>query len=133
MAHFAQLDENNTVVQVIVVSNDVEGQDLPFPQSEAPGIAFCQSLFGADTRWAQTSYSARFRHNFAGIGFTFHDAASPDGAFSPSKPYASWLLNTTNYQWEAPVPHPTDGNKYAWDEPTQSWVMVALPIISSHM
>jgi len=67
MAHFAQLDENNVVLQVIVVNNaellDESGQEL-----EAKGIAFCQSLFGADTRWVQTSYSNKFREKYAGIG-----------------------------------------------------------------
>lgn len=69
MAHFAQLDENNVVTQVIVVSND-ELMDNGV-ESEAKGIAFCQSLFGADTRWVQTSYNAKFRGVYAGIGFTY--------------------------------------------------------------
>lgn len=70
MAHFAQLDENNTVIQVIVVSNDdclkngVEDEDT--------GIAFCQSLLGTNTRWVQTSYNANFRKNYAGIGYTYN-------------------------------------------------------------
>jgi hypothetical protein len=70
MAHFAQLDETNTVTQVIVVNNDVinnaDGLD-----GEAVGIAFCQSLFGADTKWAQTSYNANFRGLYAGAGMIF--------------------------------------------------------------
>lgn len=69
MAHFAQLDENNLVTQVIVVNND-ELMDNGV-ESEAKGIAFCQSLFGADTRWVQTSYNAKFRGVYAGIGFTY--------------------------------------------------------------
>jgi hypothetical protein len=69
VAHFARLDENNIVTQVIVVSNDelMDGSD----ESESKGIAFCQSLFGADTRWVQTSYNANFRGVYAGIGFTY--------------------------------------------------------------
>ena len=69
MAHFAQLDENNVVTQVIVVSND-ELIDNGM-ESEAKGIAFCQSLFGADTRWVQTSYNDKLRGVYAGIGFTY--------------------------------------------------------------
>jgi hypothetical protein len=70
MAHFAQLDENNVVTQVIVVHNNelMDGTD----ENEAKGIAFCQSLFGADTRWVQTSYNANFRGAYAGIGYTYN-------------------------------------------------------------
>jgi hypothetical protein len=73
MAHFAQLDQNNIVLRVIVVNNSdimVNGQE-----SEAKGIAFCQSLLGADTRWVQTSYNGKFRGCYAGIGYTYISAA----------------------------------------------------------
>jgi hypothetical protein len=126
MAHFAQLDENNIVLQVIVVNND-DVQNLPFPESEPIGVAFCQSLFGADTIWKQTSYSANFRYNYAGIGFSFDPLAPPDGSFIAPKPYPSWLLNTATYQWEAPVPYPNDGGFYEWDEATQSWKEIVPP------
>lgn len=69
MAHFAQLDSNDVVTQVIAVSND-ELMDNGV-ESEAKGIAFCQSLFGADTRWVQTSYNSKFRGVYAGIGYTY--------------------------------------------------------------
>ena len=69
MAHFAQLD-GNTVTQVIVINNEVIGNATAL-EGEAQGIAFCQTLFGADTEWAQTSYSAAFRGKYAGIGDTF--------------------------------------------------------------
>lgn len=67
MAHFAKLDENNVVTEVIVINNEVI-QNLPFPESEPIGVAFCQSLYGADTVWKQTSYNANFRSIYAGIG-----------------------------------------------------------------
>lgn len=73
MAHFAQLDDNNYVTQVIVVHNNevmVDGVE-----DEARGIAFCQSLFGPDTRWVQTSYNGSFRGVFAGVGY-FYDAVN---------------------------------------------------------
>ena len=69
MAHFAKI-ENGSVTQVIVVNNDVL-DNKPFPESEAIGVAFCQSLFGADTEWAQTSYSGAFRGKYAGVGMTY--------------------------------------------------------------
>lgn len=66
MANFAQIDENNIVLRVIVVNNQTIG-DLPFPESEPVGVLFCQSLFGADTVWKQTSYNSNFRQMFAVI------------------------------------------------------------------
>lgn len=125
MAHFAELDQDNIVLQVIVVGND-SINNLPFPESEPVGIAFCQSLLGPSTRWAQTSYNANFRYNYAGIGYTFDPTPTPNGAFIPPKPYPSWLLNTNTFQWEPPVPYPTDGGMYQWDEETQSWVLVPI-------
>lgn len=118
MAHFAQLDENNVVLQVIVVHNN-ELMDNGV-ESEAKGIAFCQSLF-PNTNWVQTSYNSRVRKNYAGVGYIF-DAGRD--AFIPPKPYASWVLNETTCQWDAPVPVPTDGKMYSWDEATTSWVLV---------
>lgn len=123
MAHFAQLNGNNVVVQVIVVNNATI-ENLQFPESNPVGIAFCQSLYGADTVWQQTSYNASFRKNYAGVGFTFD--ADLD-AFIPQQPYPSWILNTTTCQWEAPVPYPNDGKLYTWDEATLSWVEVPNP------
>jgi hypothetical protein len=119
MAHFAELDPNNIVLRVIVVNNEditVNGQE-----SEAKGIAFCRSLFGADTNWAQTSYSGSFRVRYAGIGYTFNAALN---AFIPPQPYPSWTLNTTTCDWDPPTPLPNDGKFYRWDEPTLSWIEV---------
>ena len=70
MAHFAQLNAENIVTEVIVVNNDVV-QNLPFPESEPIGVAFCQSLYGADTIWKQTSYNGNFRGVYAGIGYSY--------------------------------------------------------------
>jgi hypothetical protein len=119
MAHFAQLDDNNVVLQVIVVHNNdckIDGVE-----NEAAGIAFCQSLFGADTRWAQTSYNGSIRKNYAGIGYTFDLGRD---AFIPPKPFNSWVLNETTCKWEAPVPMPQDGKRYAWNETTTSWLLM---------
>lgn len=70
MAHFAQLDENNNVIQVIVVNNDAI-KDENNQEKESIGIAFCQSLFGADTKWVQTSYNGKIRGQFAGLGMKY--------------------------------------------------------------
>ena len=121
MAHFAQLDDNNVVTQVIVVSNN-ELLDAGGQEREEMGIGFCQRLFGGN--WKQTSYNHNFRKRYAGIGYTYN--AELD-AFVPPKPFASWVLNTEEATWEAPVPMPADagmgeGKKmYSWDEETTSW------------
>lgn len=116
MAHFAQLDEQNTVLQVIVIHNN-ELMDNGV-ESEAKGIAFCKSLF-PNTRWVQTSYNGNIRKNYAGIGFLYDPIRD---AFIPPKPYPSWVLNEASCQWNSPVPYPTDGQQYVWDEATQTWV-----------
>lgn len=116
MAHFAQLDDNNVVTQVIVVANE-ELLDNGV-ESEAKGIEFCQSLFGGN--WKQTSYNANIRKNYAGIGFIYD--AEKDAFISP-KPYPSWVLDN-DCKWQAPVEKPTDVMT-TWDEETISWVPAA--------
>ena len=125
MANFAQIDENNIVLQVVVIANK-DCKDENGNESEAVGIAFCKSLFGEDTNWAQTSYNGNMRYNYAGIGFTW-DAAND--AFYPPQPYASWSLDAS-FNWQAPIPYPQDGEDYSWDEDayqadnTTGWVLV---------
>jgi hypothetical protein len=118
MAHFAQLSSNNTVCQVIVVNN-ADTIDQDGNESEAIGIAFCQTLLGADTRWIQTSYNGRIRKNYAGIGFTYDEDLD---AFIPPKPFPSWVLNEDTCLWESPLPMPNDGQKYQWDEDQGQWI-----------
>jgi hypothetical protein len=124
MAHFAQLDENNVVIQVIVVHNN----ELISPdgsESELKGIEFCKSLFGQETRWLQTSYNSNFRKNYAGIGSTYRQDID---AFVYKQPYPSWILNNETAQWEAPVSRPVDGKEYEWNENLLSWVEVFEPV-----
>ena len=83
MAHFAQLDENNIVIKVIVVNNEVIN-NLPFPESEPIGVAFCQSLFGEDTQWKQTSYNSSFRGTYVGIGMKYHSEFDVFGSIEAS-------------------------------------------------
>jgi hypothetical protein len=117
MAHFAELDKSNVVLRVIVVHNDVLKNEKG-EEEEALGIAFCQELLGADTRWVQTSYNRSFRKNYCGVGFTFDEKLD---AFLPIKQYNSWVLNKDKYVWEAPIPEPDDDLLYHWDEEAKSW------------
>jgi hypothetical protein len=118
MAHFAQLDENNKVLQVIVVANEELMENGA--ESEHKGIAFCKTLLGADTNWVQTSYNANFRKNYAGIDFIYD--ADNDYFFAP-QPYPSWELDD-DAQWQAPVAYPTDGEAYTWNENDLKWDLV---------
>ena len=122
MAHFAQLDENNVVTQVIVVANDE--LLLDGVENETKGIMFCKSLLGDDTRWVQTSYNSTIRKNYAGIGYTYDPVA--DHFFAP-QPYPSWILDA-DAKWQAPTAMPIEEGKFfTWDEPTLSWVEIVLP------
>jgi hypothetical protein len=118
MAHFAQLNEENLVTQVIVVANQ-DTADQDGVENEAIGIEFCTNLLGGT--WKQTSYNGNIRKNYAGIGYKYD--ATLD-AFIPPQPFASWILNEETAQWEAPTPYPNDEKRYTWDEETTSWVEV---------
>lgn len=121
MAHFAQLDENNIVTQVIVVNNDVLLDENGIEQEQV-GINFCKSLFGVETNWKQTSYNKNMRKNFAGIDYEYSLALD---AFIPPKPFESWSLNEETCNWEPPVEYPNDDNFYVWDEDSISWIMLS--------
>jgi len=124
MAHFAQLDANNVVTQVVVVGNKDTSDDSG-AERESIGVAFCERLFGGT--WKQTSYNVNIRKHYAGIGYTY-DAGRD--AFVPPKPFASWVLNEQTCLWDAPTPMPADAGtgeppkRYNWDEATTSWVEV---------
>ena len=143
MAHFAQLDSNNLVTQVIVVGNsditDVKGDEV-----ESIGIAFCHKVFGADTNWKQTSYNANQRGNYAGIGYTYMENVATLGVgstdiFIQQKPYASWTIGVGTATWYPPsppgnAPELTDAEQtakkyYVWNEsnynsnPATAWVL----------
>jgi hypothetical protein len=114
LAHFAQLNEENLVTQVIVVANQ-DTTDSDGMENEAVGASFCANLLGGT--WKQTSYNARIRKNYAGIGYKYD--ATLDAFIAP-QPYASWTLDE-NAQWKAPVDMPTDDKRYTWNEATTSW------------
>ena len=137
MAHFAQLDENNVVTKVIVVSND-DTSDSNGTETESIGVAFCQKLLGASTNWKQTSYNGNFRVRYAGIGYSYNESLN---AFVPPQPHASWTLDNDTADWVSPLgaaPTLTDeqtaaGSYYRWDEDayqadnTTGWVLVTPP------
>lgn len=118
MSHFAHVDENNIVTQVIVAEQD-------FINSGA---------VGDPASWVQTSYNTYagqhknggtpLRKNYAGIGYSY-DAGRD--AFIPPKPYNSWTLDEDTCLWNAPTPMPTDGKIYTWNEDTLSWDEVVIP------
>ena len=104
MSHFAKIDSNNIVTEVIVAEKD-----------------FINSgLVGDEFLWVQTSYNNNFRKNHAAVGFTYDKDRD---AFIPPQLWSSWTLNETTCQWEPPVPYPTDDLMYEWDEDTTSWVV----------
>jgi hypothetical protein len=121
MAHFAELDNDNNVIRVIVVDNN-DILDENGNESEEVGINFCTQLLGGI--WKQTSYNATFRKNYAGIGFTYD--AEKD-AFIPPKPFSKWVLNEDTCNWEAPVAYPDDEKRYAWNDNKGEWEELVIP------
>ncbi len=119
MAHFAEINGTDIVLRVIVVDNSNIIDPQTGEESEDLGIAFCKKLFGGN--WVQTSYNGNFRRRYAGVGYTYDRQYD---AFIAPKPYPSWILNMTTLAWESPIPYPTDGKDYVWDETTQLWVLI---------
>ena len=107
MAHFAQIDENGLVLQVLVVPDTQEHR----------GHDFLANELGLGGTWVQTSYNAKIRKNYAGIGFHYDPV---NDWFHAPQPFPSWILDE-NAQWQPPVPYPTDGIMYTWDEETTDW------------
>jgi hypothetical protein len=121
MAHFAQLDENNIVLNVVVVNNsDILDEDGK--EKEEIGIAFCKNLLGNETKWVQTSYNESFRKNYAMIGEIYD--VSRDAFRKKDPPFPSWMLDEESCQWRPPVELPSDwkDKSYSWDEATISWI-----------
>lgn len=127
MAHFAQLDDNNNVINVTVVAN-VDTNDADGNEVEEIGIRFLKNLFGENTRWVKASYNGNIRRYFPSIGWTYHEGLD---IFVAPKPFNSWIFNEETGHWEAPVPPPPrpeiDMNAPEppklpmWDEESLSW------------
>jgi hypothetical protein len=120
MSHWAEIDDNNTVIRVLVGDNNLPDEGHQW---------FVDNLGGT---WVKTSYNTRagvhtlggtpLRKNYAGIGYTYDEVRD---AFIAPKPFESWSLNEETCLWNAPVSYPTDGKTYEWDEPTTSWIEIA--------
>ena len=133
MAHYAFLDGNNVVVEVIVGRDEhevIEGiTDWELHYSDFRGLSCKRTSYNtrggvyydAATNEPSNDQSKTFRGNYAGIGYTYDDTLD---AFIPPQPFPSWVLNETTCQWDAPVPYPDDGLDYGWDEDSLSWVAV---------
>jgi hypothetical protein len=108
MAHFAEIDENNKVIRVLVTdNNDPNGDE---------GYQWLLDNLGGT--WVKTSYNGTIRKNFAGIGYTYD---STRDAFIEDKPFDSWVLDEETCRWKAPISYPTDGFLYIWVEQSQEW------------
>jgi len=111
MANFAKLGKGNKVLKVEPIHNDCA-------PTEQAGIDFLNGLYKTNDVWVQTSYNGSIRKNYAGVGYKYDKIRD---AFIPPKPYASWVLNETTCQWEAPVALPDTENRYNWNETTKQW------------
>ena len=120
MAHFAQLDANSIVLNVVVV-NDEDTLNADGVESEATGVSFLKEVFGSSTEWKQTSYNRSIRKNYASVGGSYD---STRDAFIDEKPFNSWVLDEATCIWEAPIERPVDNERpIHWDEETQSWII----------
>ena len=118
MAHFAELDNTNKVLRVIVVSNeDVTANGGDYSTEAEAFVETIVPLAGTGTVWKQTSYNNNTRKRFAGINWTY---SSSKNKFIAPKPYGSWTLDS-NDDWIPPTAHPNDGKDYEWIEATESW------------
>lgn len=143
MAHFAKINDDGLVEQVIVISNN-DILNLEFPDSEPIGIEFIHSVVGLDGRWLQTSINTfggihfgddfktiiddskpAIRKNYAVPGGTYNEEL--DG-FVNIKPFPSWVLDNSTCLWMPPVPYPQDGNHYSWNESEINWDLVEVPV-----
>ena len=118
MAHYAILDDNNVVVQVIVgIENDERDWEDYYGGKQTSYNTRGGVHYGQD---GNPDSGTALRKNYAGIGFIYD---STRDAFYEPKPYPSWTLNETSCLWEPPTAMPDDDNLYKWDEDTTAWVV----------
>jgi hypothetical protein len=127
MAHFAKV-ENNIVVNVIVAEQDFidslpdSNQWIKTSYNMRGGVYYDSSTNSpAEDQSVIQGDSARMRKNYAGIGYTYDESRD---AFIPPQPYPSWTLNEETCLWDSPVPYPTDGERYNWNEENQTWDLI---------
>ena len=106
MSHWAELDDNNKVIRVLVGDNN------------EPDEGYQWLIDNLGGNWIKTSYNGNIRYNFAGAGHTYDPI---DDAFIAPMPYPSWVLNSKK-QWEPPIAYPTDGKLYGWNEESGEWL-----------
>lgn len=126
MAHYALLDANNIVINVITgVDENITQIDLD--GTIVGGSSEAWEQFYATRAWLnaasckRTSYNGNIRKNYAGVGYAYDEVRD---AFIPPKPYPSWILNEETCLWEAPIPYPNDGVMYEWDEEAGDWLAI---------
>jgi hypothetical protein len=124
MAHFALLDSNNIVTFVTVGRDEDNEVDI----STRTGQTYKKTSY--NTRGGihygqdgQPDNGVAFRANYAGIGYTYD---STNDVFYAPKPYASWTIGAPTWVWQAPVPYPTNGKTYTWNETNQTWNVVVV-------
>lgn len=115
MAHWAELDENNIVIRVLVGDNNEPDEGYQWLVDNLGG------------RWIKTSYNNNFRARFAGIGFLYNEDLD---AFIKPKPFQSWILDEETTEWKAPIPKPREDRFYSWNESTASWQLPPSPFPS---
>ena len=123
MAHFAEIDENNIVLRVLVIDNE----------HERNGQTYLAEDLGFGGTWIQTSYNTHggvhdlegipLRKNYAGIGYTYDEVRD---AFIPPQNFPSWILDEDSCTWNPPVEYPSDGKIYLWEEESTSWIELML-------
>lgn len=118
MAHFAQIDGDNFVVNVIVVP-DSAAPDPPSDTSQALGREYIANTLRLPGTWIQASINARIRGMFPGIGCIYHPE---NDVFSHPKQFESWTWDSAEAMWVPPIPYPEDDNEYYWNEEDQQWI-----------
>ena len=117
MAHYAFLDDNNIVTEVIVGKDEGEGTDWEVEYGNFRGQTCKRTSYNTSGN-AHSDSGTPFRGNYAGIGYTYDET---NDVFIAPKPYDSWVLDQTKWIWKAPVDYPSDGKGYKWNEETTSW------------
>ena len=110
MAHFAEIDENNIVLRVLVVPDEEENRGQEYLADDC-------NLGGT---WIQTSYNSRIRKRYAGVGYKYDENLD---AFIKPKPYDSWLFDDNSADWKSPTPKPDAGIDWYWDEDSKTWLL----------
>lgn len=121
MAHYAFLNMQNVVTEVIVGKDETDGNinwEIHYGNIREQ---VCKRTSYNTSGGVHKNGGTPFRKNYAGIGYTYDESRD---AFIPPKPYDSWTLNETSCLWEAPVAYPTDGERYEWNEETTSWDLI---------